>query len=43
MRVFSANIHDKPTLHDSAENVVEECNSVTVTLTVYCDFSKTGN
>jgi len=25
---------DKPTLHDSSENIVEECNSVTVTVTV---------
>jgi len=25
---------DKPTLHDSSENVVEECTSVTVTVTV---------
>ena len=24
---------DKPTLHDSSENIVEECNSVTVTVT----------
>jgi len=26
--------HDKLTLHDSSENIVEECNSVTVTVTV---------
>ena len=29
-RIFS----DKPTLHDSSENVVEECSSVTVTVTL---------
>ena len=35
MAAARGSILDKPTLHDSSEIIVEECNSVTVTVCVY--------